>query len=65
MRTIMAAAALVLLAGCGAESKAPPVSTSSGIGPTSQMPQSPNSLPRGSAVAAPLDRSRINAVTVP
>lgn len=48
-------AALALLAACADESRAPPVSTdSSRIMPSSQMPQSPNSLPQGSAVNAPL-----------
>jgi len=56
--------AVLLLAGCAAESKAPPISTSSsGTGPSSQAPQAPNSLPRGSAVQAPLDPPQGNIST--
>ena len=58
-------AVALLAAGCADESRAPPVSTSNGPGPASQMPQSPNSLPLGSAVEAPLDRSQVNRVRVP
>lgn len=48
-----AAALAVTLAACAGESAAPPVSTDA-VGPPSQMPQSANSLPRGSTVAAPI-----------
>lgn len=52
------------LGGCAFESRQPPVSTSNGITPASQMPQPANSLPLGSAVAAPIDRSVVNTVRV-
>jgi len=45
---------VMTLAACSQDSKAPPVSTDS-VGAASQMPQSPNSLPLGSAVGSPLD----------
>ena len=46
---------VLAVAGCAAESTAPPVSTSrTSSGPSSIDPQSPNSLPRGSSVQAPL-----------
>lgn len=56
MRSSAAVLLLVVLslAACAQESKAPPISTNA-VGPSSQMPQAPNSLPRGSAVNAPLD----------
>lgn len=46
---------VLALAGCAAESRMAPV-TSSRVtgGAASQEPEPPNSLPRGSAVAAPL-----------
>ncbi len=64
MRSSIAVLSLVVLslAGCAQDSKAPPVSTNT-IGPASQMPQPPNSLPRGSAVDAPLDPAQGNLGT--
>ena len=53
---------LIGLAACAGASNAPPVSTEP-IGPASQMPQSPNSLPLGSATAAPLDPPQGNVAT--
>ena len=52
MRALALLLALVSLAACRYESTAAPVST--GGSPQSQ-PQSPNSLPRGSAVNAPIE----------
>ena len=47
---------LLAVVGCVAESRQAPVSTMAApsIGDSSQAPQPPNSLPRGSAVDAPL-----------
>ena len=62
---VLAPAALLIVGACAAESHAPPVSTSTtGVPAQSQMPQPPNSLPPGSAVAAPLDHSDLPAVRV-
>ena len=64
MRSSAAVLLLVVLslAACAQESKAPPISTDM-VGPSSQMPQAPNSLPRGSAVNAPLDPAQGNLGT--
>jgi hypothetical protein len=46
---------MLAVAGCSAESNAPPVSTSrNSSGAASQEPEAANSLPRGAAVDAPL-----------
>jgi len=46
---------MLAFAGCAAESKAPPVSTSrNSPGAASQEPEAANSLPRGAAIDAPL-----------
>ncbi len=46
---------MLAFAGCSAESKAPPMSSSrNSPGAGSQEPEPPNSLPRGASVDAPL-----------
>lgn len=46
---------MLAVAGCSAESMAPPVSTSrNSPGAANQEPEAANSLPRGAAVNAPL-----------
>lgn len=47
---------LAVLAGCAAESTAPPVSRDTVISPSKQEPQPPGSLPPGAATDAPLTR---------
>lgn len=61
-RLLVLPLALMALAGCARESTAPAVSTDP-IGDASQMPQPPNSLPRGAAVDAPLDPAAGNVGT--
>ena len=54
-RLIGTVAALAALAGCARyESRAQPVTTDAFGASPAMMPQAPNSLPRGSAVSAPL-----------
>lgn len=54
---IVVALAAAALTACAQESRVQPVSSSPAVSPgaASQMPQPPNSLPLGSAVASPLD----------
>lgn len=56
MKPILLLFPLLAFAGCAAESRQPPMSSSSPASPgaASQEPEPPNSLPRGSAVNAPL-----------
>lgn len=64
---------MLAFAGCAAESKAPPMSSSrNSPGSGEQEPEPPNSLPRGSSVDAPLtsrvgniENTRVGPATVP
>ena len=63
MKTAFTLMLLLATAGCGYESREPPVSLAQTMagGPPNQQPQSPNSLPLGSQVNAPFT-SDIGAV---
>ena len=55
MRVFLLLLPALALAGCAAESRTPPTSTSrASAAPSSTEPEAANSLPRGSSVQAPL-----------
>lgn len=62
---IVVSLAAAALTACAQESRQQPVSSSpvASPGAASQMPQAPNSLPLGSAVASPLDPAEGNIGT--
>lgn len=65
MRLALAIVAMfIAVAGCAAESRSPPVSTSRFGGPSSTEPEAANSLPLGSTVSGSLTPAAGNINTV-